>query len=215
MPLHYRRLVVALLLGSLPAAAPWSRAIASEANLRNIQVHIDRADDGRGVEVQFVAAVTGSAASVLAALEDASGLPGWVPRMKAVDHVEPQVDASVRFDSTMHLPWPVGDVHERVVARREVDGATVRLRWEHVGGDMRRNDVVWTVTPIDAEHCELRYDARLWFKGWLPVFLIRLAERGYAPWFVDCLERRAAALATAAAPPQNAASNVATPRTSL
>ncbi len=68
------------------------------------------------------------------------------------------------------------------------------------------------INNLRREHTEVRYDANLWFKSWVPVFLIRLAERGYAPWFVDCLERQAAELATAAAPPQNAAANDAAPR---
>lgn len=180
-----------------------------------VQVHTEQAADGRGVAVQFSAVVTAPAASVVQALDDVVGLPRWLPRMKSTARLEtpPEVvGAPQRFESVMGLPWPVGEVRETMAARREVDGEVVRLYWDHVEGDMRRNEVLWTVRPIDAEHTEVRYDANLWFKSWVPVFLIRLAERGYAPWFVDCLERHAAGLATAAAPPQNAAANDAAPR---
>ena len=204
---------MALLAAALiPAMAGDAAARPTEASFQRVRVEIDHAPDGRGFAVQFVATVTAPAASVLQALDDVAAMPTWLPRMKSAALGATAPDGSPRFDSVLGLPWPVGEVHEVMTVRRQVDGTTVQLRWDHVEGDMRRNEVVWTVTPLDAEHTLVRYDANLWFKSWLPVFLIRIAQRDYAPWFVDCLERRAAALATAAAPPQNAAANPGAPR---
>ena len=208
-------MVVPLALVAGPGGT--SVASADEQALSRVHIRIDGAPDGRGFAVEFTAAVAAPAANVAAALADMATYPAWVPRVRAVRPIAPEADseATAAFDSTIGLPWPVGDVHEQVAMSREDEGGEVRMRWDHVRGDMRRNAVVWTVTPIDAEHTAVRYEARLWFKGWLPVFLLRLAERDYAPWFVDCLERRAAALGSAAEPPQQAARNVVTPRSSL
>ena len=204
--------VAALLLVGGGSLAASSTVTASEVAPHRVEAHTDPAADGKGVTVRFMATVSTPAASVLQALDDVLALPSWLPRMKATTRHETLPEEAPRFDTVLGLPWPIGEVHETMTVRREVDGETVRLYWDHVRGDMRRNEVVWTVTPIDAEHTQVRYDANLWFKSWLPVFLIRIAERDYAPWFVNCLERRAAALATAAAPPQNAAAIEGSPR---
>jgi uncharacterized protein YndB with AHSA1/START domain len=192
--------LVAVALASIEAAPASGASEAPPARVQSIVV--GDAPDGRGFSVEAVGQVDAPASAVVRALADVASFPLWAPKIKAIGNVEAQPEEALRFESTLGLPWPVGDVHEVILAQREEepDGST-RLRWDHLSGDMRRNVAVWTITPVDAGHTRVRYEARLWFRSWLPPFLVKIAERNYTPWFLFCLERRANLLASPPAPP--------------
>lgn len=190
--IDHRLFVMGLVVGCCVVAGPRAAsADASPSPSRLDSIAIGGAPDGRGFSVEFVGRVAAPAAAVARALFDVAAFPGWVPKIRAIDNVAPEDDDSITFESTVGLPWPVGEVRERLRAQREEEDGATRLRWDHVQGDMRRNVAVWTVTPIDEQHTLVQYEARLWFRSWLPPFLLRMAERSYTPWFLACLEHQA------------------------
>jgi hypothetical protein len=175
-------------------------AIAVEPSHPPLAIRIDRADDGRGVAVEFAASLAAPPEAVERALADVGAWPDWVPRVKAA-HAIGRSDAAALFETTLGFPWPIGDVRELVAIRRDAVGPGARLSWAQVHGQMRRNDGSFTLVPLGAGRTELRYTAHFQFKNWVPLFLFRIAERGYAPWFVDSLQRRARQVAATPSPP--------------
>lgn len=183
--------MAAAALGALgvPAAALADKApVISGWSIRD--VHVKTASDGRGVNVLLDATVRAPASAVEQVVADLRNYPYWVPGFRAVRMLSSASGQQI-FETDVDLPWPMRDVSERLVMKREAIPGGVRYAWTQLHGDLRRNDGSWTVTAEADGHTRVVYRANFQMRSWVPVWLIRMAEKKQAPTVVRNLQERA------------------------
>lgn len=184
------------LIGVAASAGVMSAAVVNATPARPslsapLAIRTDRAEDGRGLVVDFAAVVAAPVDAVARVLADVGAYADWVPRMKSARALPQGDGADQLFESTMGLPWPLGDVRALVAMRRDPRGPGVRLSWQQIRGDFRRYDGSWRLVSLAPGYTQVRYQAHFQFRSWVPAFLVRIAQRHYAPWFLENLRLRA------------------------
>ncbi len=153
-------------------------------------VRVARAADGAGIDNHIESVVQAPSWAVEAVILDTGGYPKWFPSSQSVRVLEAQPNV-VLFEGRFRLPWPVGEVGERLRLRRQVVAADVVVEWEQERGDFRRNQGRWTLSRIDGQRTKVSYDAVLQTRHWVPRWMLRIASRKQAPRMMRALEARA------------------------
>ncbi len=154
------------------------------------EVKVSPAGDGRGVSVVLDAVVLAPASAVEQVVGDVSLYPNWIPGFRAVRPVGEGGGDEHLFETDVDLPWPLAAIRERIgMKREEVRGGT-RYSWVQVSGDLRRNEGSWTVTALPGGRTRVIYRANFQLRSWVPMFLIRLAQRREAPAVIRNLQER-------------------------
>lgn len=172
-------------------------------------VRVERAPDGRGVQVDIDMLVDAPLATIERMVRDVERWPDWIPNMKQVAIDESDADDPKRippFATLVDLPWPLHDVSATLLlSRAPTDDGGVRIAWAQTRGDLRRNEGSWTLYARGDQAARVVYRANFQLGFWLPPFLVRRAGEQSAPKFIENMRRRAAIMAgphvgTAAAP---------------
>jgi len=174
------RLVTALLLWLAPAQA-------CEPLDAGEKPRVERASDGRGVHISYRTRLLVPLAAIDQLLSMPSSFPQWLP---GVSEATATADG---FVAIYLLPWPLGRVREviRVERRAHPDGG-VSFDWRRISGDFKRDDTCWRLRSIDATTTEVIYSANLQLHRWVPMSLMRRAERRALPRAAANLENAAA-----------------------
>jgi hypothetical protein len=136
------------------------------------EVHVSHAADGRGMTVDLRAHLDAPLAVVERIVGDPRTYPRWVP---AITSAARDRDA---FETRWRLPWPLGEVRERVrMERRALDGGGVKLSWRQVRGDLMRDEGAWMLYPDHDGGTEVHYRATFQLHRWVPHFIVVSAHR--------------------------------------
>lgn len=168
------------------------------AEVTNPVVRVERAPDGRGVQVDIDMLVEAPLETIERMVRDVERWPDWIPNMKQVAIDESDVDDPKHipaFATLVDLPWPLHDVSATLLMSRSptCDGG-IRLAWAQMRGDLRRNEGSWTLYPR-GQKARVVYRANFQLGVWLPTFLVRRAGEHQAPKFIENMRRRAAIMA--------------------
>src|SRR5215472_1943359 len=188
------RLVAGVAL-SLILQAQRARA---QPDAKGMRLSVNRVPHSRAVAVSMQVEVDAPLVYVQRVLLEVPAYPDWIPRVQWV-RVRATGSRWLLCESALNLPWPLEDVREtvRVEWRRVRAGALIT--WQHVRGDLRRNQGQWLLKRLSAQRTSVQYQAELELGAWVPEFLIRRPEKKEAPWVVDGLRKRAAFYAHAGA----------------
>jgi hypothetical protein len=167
----------------------WSAAgRACEPHVVGVTPKIDRAADGRGVRIGYRARLLVPLVAVDRLLRDPTTLPQWFP---GVSETRVTDDG---FVAVYTLPWPLGRVEEVMSVERSAHPDGVSYRWHRLSGDFLRDEVCWRLRKIDPTTTEVSYFAELQLHRWVPVSLVRRAEKRALPKAAASLEAAAAEL---------------------
>jgi ribosome-associated toxin RatA of RatAB toxin-antitoxin module len=153
-------------------------------------VSVQKAADSRGVHVDIRGVVESPIGAVEQVIGDTNRYADWMPNVTRARAIPPD-----GFETTVHLPWPLHDVTERVKMQRTASRSTVDLAWRQIRGDLLRDDGRWTLIPRGPRKTEVRYQANFQLKSWIPMFLIKMAQRNQGPKLIANLRDQAAARA--------------------
>jgi hypothetical protein len=167
----------------------WSAAgRACEPHVTGDRPHVERNDDGRGVRIGYRTRLMAPLESIDRLLRDPSSLPQWFPGVSETRRTEEG------FVAIYSLPWPLGRVEEVMSVERSAHADGVSYRWHRLSGDFLRDDVCWRLRKIDSTTTEVTYSAELQLNKWVPVSLVRRAEKRALPKAAASLEAAAADL---------------------
>jgi hypothetical protein len=138
------------------------------------------------VRVRAEAEVEGPVDDVLAALEDFSHYPEYMPRVRRAERRRGGV-----VYTEIVSPWPLKDVWFEAQVKRESVADGYLLSWRLVRGNIRRNDGVWRLTALAPERTRLRYEGTVELYHFIPPPLLRLVEQHELPLVVQAIRRRA------------------------
>ena len=191
-----RRWLISLALMTSSSSVARARRPEAELGPRTpLTVRIASAADSRGVFVDVRMLVDAPLADVERVVGDIDSYPDWVPNMiRAHVTARDAEPGSLVFETTVHLPWPLHDVNERLRMRRVATPTSVELSWWQVRGDLRRNEGRWLLLPIAPGQTEVRYQATFQLRSWIPLFMVRSAEARQAPKLAANLRARVKAL---------------------
>ena len=167
----------------------WSAAgRACEPRVTGDRPHVERAEDGRGVHIGYRTRLVAPLESIDHLLGDPSSLPKWLPGVS-----ETRV-TDEGFVAVYKLPWPLGRVEEVMEVERSVHPDGISYRWHRLSGDFLRDDACWRLRKIDPTTTEVTYSADLQLHKWVPVSLVRRAQKRALPRAAASLEAAAADL---------------------
>jgi carbon monoxide dehydrogenase subunit G len=161
---------------------------ACEPRLVSDRPRIERAEDGRGVRIGYRARLMAPLAAVDRLLSDPASLPQWFPGVSETRRTDEG------FVAVYALPWPLGRVEEVMAVERRAHADGVSYKWHRLSGDFLRDDVCWRLRKIDRTTTEVTYFAELQLHHWVPVSLVRRAEKRALPKAAASLEAAAADL---------------------
>jgi hypothetical protein len=172
---------VALLL-ALVASAP---AEACDPAAATDHPRIERAIDGHGVTISYRARLQVPLAAVDRMLSSPSSFPLWLPAVKEA------WSTPEGFTAMYHLPWPLGRVREVMRVERHSDGDGVSHTWTRISGDFKRNEACWYLKKIGPSTTEVSYFAQLQLHRWVPLSMMRRAQKRALPRAAAALEAQA------------------------
>jgi hypothetical protein len=177
-------------------------------------IRIERTPDGRAVDVDLNLVADAPLDVVARMVADIERWPAWVPGMLRTAWVEGgrRADGSREFVALVYLPFPLRNVQEGLLLRgvpphaeaaaqgdpklRGTGPATapVVISWEHIRGDLKRNEGRFTLSAEGARHTRVACHMTVQLSAWVPTFLVRAASVNAAPHMIANLRARAAIL---------------------
>ena len=151
------------------------------------EVDVIPAVDGLGFSATVRGPIAVPFAKVDSIVKDPLTFPSWIPAMKEIKREGDTKVYAVRWE----LPWPVGEVKQRLLFESSKEGPDDIYSWKQVSGGMDRHDGMFRIRPSH-EGTYAEYVSAIALRIWIPEWLLRKLQQRAMPSFIRRLGERAA-----------------------